>query len=174
MNPVIKDFIKEHISLIETEDWRHFFFFLQQHPTKYLPALPAIYDILMEADINPFDTKLDQGDVRNVLESLGDIDGFDVKGKYAQSMIDNELREGIDSKESVANIALQCGFDVYETPDGFYGYNKSDLDYVILNPKYVALKYWYRWNLEAEGIDPDDPNYEFDSSMYSKLISIEE
>lgn len=171
MNPVIKDFIKEHIGLIETEDWRHFFFFLQQRPATYLPLLPAIYDMLMEADINPFNTKLDQGDVRNILESLGDIDGFDVKGKYAQAMIDNELREGIDSKESVANIALQCGFDVYETPDGFYG---SNLDYVILNPKYVALKYWYEWNLEAEGIALDDPNYEFDPSRYSKLISINE
>lgn len=175
MDEFIKNYIEKNINLIENEDWVKFFQPITAD--EFLSSkLPHIYSILRKAQIQPIQSKLDDEAIADVLISLGDITGMDnnfgkVPGKFAKSMKENEINSPV-SIDAIGNIALQLGFKVYETPDGYYGYDPDDPDFIIINPVHTTLKKWFDWGIEESGLDGSE--YEFDPSMYDELTYIRE
>lgn len=175
MDKFIREYIEKNKQLIEDENWVKFFQPITA--TEFASSkLLQIYSILIQAGINPINTKLDNNAVIEVLVSLSDITGIDNNsghelGKFAKSMRDNEINSPV-SIDAIGNIALQLGFKVYETPDTYYGYDSDDPDFIIINPVHTTLKKWFDWGIENSGLDGSE--YEFDPSMYDELTYIRE
>ena len=166
MNQKVKKFIENNKYLIEDSEWDKFFKNIITTP--YISALTEIIEVLESADILPFGSYLsgENSQERAILYALEWITGQDDnQGSYIGAYA-KDLREGLNYQDikidKIARIALQLGYLVYKTTNGYYG----DDDYIIINP-ISTLKDW--WNYYMEGVDN---SWDFDPTEYDEITSI--